>query len=738
MEFQGGFGKVYNITNDVRAVGVTTGSSRPITATDSERLYLNSDTGNDSNGGTGIGDELETLQAAYTKSLTEVTRRVIYITNSAEYTVTADLIYNGSSNNGIESKDGETPTIDLDDYQLVINFIGDYYFYITNCFLITSTNLISDSVTDHMIKILAGGFTMSNCHLHTRWPIDESRDSKKTIYVDPSYDITGVYGVSIGYSCIQNDYSCNPILMSPGKTASKGYIYHSIVYHNADKIDDFADQLNSYDFGFDYLPGAYNGTFSNLTVTQNSGVALIPNRYKGYILNVNGVAQYKIKSNDTTKFYLEDVFGAGEITANNVPCYVYDLYTEAAIKYSKATASINSYCYVFSNIIVGNNTKAAIAIECRIGTYTQDIFDRNNAVLNTTYGTVLTDADVNNDTSRSSLFVAKSVNWVTNLFAFRQPGLKPIWAGSTIDTNIILPVSTDYTDNNITPMYFDRTFGLTQGRTVFGLNIDGSDTAATCWRLRELGKKFLSTDADYMRLTSPLVKAGYVGKDLCPWHEVVTLVSTTYASLFEIEYDPAKVQNNFVGRNASLTFDINGNPRQSVDKFKREFALSYGEGQAMTAKILNMFEQMLQDKYPKKWYPKNGDSLKNETSGTVSQDSDGNYRIAVADLWEKHWVGYWITIDSKNYYIHDNGDTYIEFTDKLDVGYPSLGSQDFTIEYMLVHLNITSPLSYGQFGFTGYTNGGSWDEVEAAGNAPYSQDLTSTITLMQAENEADV
>ncbi len=262
------------------------------------------------------------------------------------------------------------------------------------------------------------------------------------------------------------------------------------------------------------------------------------------------------------------------------------------------------------------------------------------------------------------------------------------------------------------------------------------------FRLQAVGKTTPDGSGRYF-IDSPLVDIYDTGsgfEDGGPWDEDTVLISETFNESFGLEWPPTSVTvENTLVNPVSLN-DVNGNLHTGFDKQRRKFIFTFGDTTHISNIQIRQLRRLLADKGVKKWEPlgeANNLFLPNGVSIGVFSSVDNSVEIISDAMVSGNWRGFWITIGVNDYYITDNDTTKLYLVDKTGAGFPSDGSVNFIIAFILVQ-NEPLPLNFKQNNFTEFLKGGSWRESpEEVRNYDFTIDGFTLVEVEDFEEDLD-
>lgn len=264
-------------------------------------------------------------------------------------------------------------------------------------------------------------------------------------------------------------------------------------------------------------------------------------------------------------------------------------------------------------------------------------------------------------------------------------------------------------------------------------------------RLQAKGKA-TSTGAKY-HIDSPLIGAGLAGVDINPWDESTVFTSRSFLQTSTLTWPPSlyNVKNRFV--NSQSANDVHGNLHSSFDALRRTFEFGFGDGSNYANNNdLRKLIALIGDNTSMRFYPRAIDEtlfinpvtgIADGTSGTFS-DTDNSYAPTIISgnpMIRRNWAGFWIKIDDggdKHFYIDSNDASKLYLIDKLSEGFPTNGTYDFSIEYIVVRAALDDIIAT-QDHFSKFLYGGSIRET--ADNTTLAHELRGySIALLEGED----
>ena len=738
-------------TNTItESVGATTSTTtRALVDTNtSHYIYLDATNGNDGNGGTSPGDAKATFEAAFTAI--SAARRVIHILDSSTYTVPDGRVYEFNNDStythcGIQAALGETPVIS-----------GKYHIIFTN---VVGMGLLSGLVLDQsppassahigLIEIntnLSGSIKFfDNTMIHTQDNLDVDGYMRSIMLLSgPNGTIeiignaivnnTGIYVMQLHRNFIGNGtghlYIDRNVFYQAGRT-QEDLLKVSPAFRNAELIDLGGILLTDFEASTLIATISATSPVTSFPIVQLIGLLVyIPNSVAG------SGGYFRVVNNTSNQLFLENVYNYVVQDATGMTTQIYGTNSESTIWLDNSYVSANKDILIRRNIFVGKNHRNFLYQ--RANQYTNQVTTQitGNVIINYQHGIVMADTEVAGGTTAATINSEENLFYVASQTRFEND------RGNEMTPNSTMTIDNDALDGSIIPLYFNQDNAQTPVlKAPFTDPTLGYYRPAYDFRLREMGKKYYDTDDQIQLITSYLVDR-YTAQggtlDLCPWVETLTEGTISYDDILSIDYDADKIKIVFSPKNPVELYDLHGNPNIDWDSWRKQFTFTFDS--YMSNESIWKFRQILQSKLPKKLYPL-GDGtsiLTNATTGTLSNISNLTAQFAPIALSvamiPHHWRGFWITLIGsgleKDYYIQDNDESTLYLVDKLEHGYPVADDYMFSVEYILVQ-NRASELSFGQDNFTGFLDGGQWQEK----NVQLAHEYTHvTITFIEHEN----
>ena len=234
-------------------------------------------------------------------------------------------------------------------------------------------------------------------------------------------------------------------------------------------------------------------------------------------------------------------------------------------------------------------------------------------------------------------------------------------------------------------------------------------------------------------ISSPFVGDGAGGEDVAPWDETTTGPTLAWADLTTIVWSPANLQISATPINPVETTDIRGSYHNTFDGIRRQFAFQFesycnNENARKLIKVMN-------DRGSVKLYPVGRiNSLFTDAISGYFDATDDSFAPAsgLGYMIPYNWSGFWIELNGSDYYIESNDSTKLYLIDKLGAGWPTAGTYNFAVRYILVQPR-RDPIVMNQANFTAFTQGGAWREKADTQGAAFEY-ADFAITFLETED----
>ena len=354
---------------------------------------------------------------------------------------------------------------------------------------------------------------------------------------------------------------------------------------------------------------------------------------------------------------------------------------------------------------------------------------RSGAALEVNQQTIaLRGVDISQCRNFVNSFGTAGVFYAKFTLATSRPGYITPWTHiiqSGMDATITIVDTGTNLPGSIPPLYINE--------------LNGSEGDVEGFQLQRIGK---TIGSGTYPINSSLIDAGPGSPgtdDIGPWDEEATLASQDWTEEFTIEFQAAGYSLSRVRQNPTDIIDVNGNNHTDDDGLKRIFKLDFGTGTDFASnndmrKLINA----LKDKGALKLLPTDGGNLVTDsTSASTVDNGDGTMTVTPIfasgnPMIASNWEGFWANVRNKYYYILSNDDTTLTIVDKLGVGFPGDGVQDFYIDHILVKTN-QNEITGAQLKFTNFICGGAFREP-ADDDTNYLELQGFSISLIEVED----